>query len=153
MHRIEKDNARRIGTSVAFVARSCGDYCRAHDACQSNTEFRNRADDRVPTEWNSGNYPLKYEIGHFLNALPAEIRPMHVYATTEIIAHNLSGTMTISRANRNNAIKVRSPWRNKNYRPLSFHEGHGWVIEAPGWNPSRVDLLEAPTLGLGGLTS
>jgi hypothetical protein len=153
MYRIEKDNARQIGTAVAFVTMSRGDNCRAHDACQADAGLWNRAVNWVPAEWNSGNSPLKYDILHFLTALPVEIRPLHVYATTEIIAHDLSGAITISRANRNNAIKVRSPWCKKNYRPLSFSKGYGWVMEAMACKRSRADGLEAPFVRSGRLTS
>ncbi|MDA8271224.1 MAG: hypothetical protein M0Z39_07445 [Actinomycetota bacterium] len=29
-------------------------------------------------------------------------------------------------------MKVRSPWRKKNYRPLSFTKGYGWRIIPQG---------------------
>ncbi|MHB8264292.1 MAG: hypothetical protein ACYDGY_11245, partial [Acidimicrobiales bacterium] len=74
-----------------------------------------------------------------------ENRPLHAH-TTEIIAHDLYEAITTSRTNYKLGIKVRSPWRRKNYRPLSFTRNYGWQISngqlhlSLGRGRPRIDL-------------
>ncbi len=92
----------------------------------------NQAVDWVHAEWKADHNNLsKYDIQHFLTALPLENRPLHAH-TTEIIAHDLYEAIRTSRTNRKNGMKVRSPWRKKSYRPLSFTKGYGWRINMQG---------------------
>jgi putative transposase len=65
--------------------------------------------DFVHTQWKD---PSSYDIHHFLVALPAEDRPLHAH-TTEIIAYDLGEEAKTPWANRNNGMKVRSPWHKK----------------------------------------
>ena len=132
-------------TAVIPVSLSAADYRRAHEACHISAQLWNQATDFVHTRWKEHKDPSKYEIQHFLTALPEEYRPLHAH-TTEIIAHDLGEAIKTSRANRKKGMKVRSPWRKKNYRPLSFTKGYGWRISqgklhlSLGRKRSRIDL-------------
>ena len=83
--------------------------------------------DFVHGEWKAIRSPSKYAIQAHLNSLDRQDRPLNAHST-EIIAHDLHEAITTSRTNRKNGMKVRSPWRKKNYRPLSFSKGYGWRI-------------------------
>ena len=83
--------------------------------------------DFVHGEWKAKRSPSKYDIQAHLNSLDRQDRPLHAHST-EIIAHDLHEAIKTSHSNRKNGIKVRSPWRKKNYRPLSFSKGYGWRI-------------------------
>ncbi|MHB8264143.1 MAG: RNA-guided endonuclease InsQ/TnpB family protein [Acidimicrobiales bacterium] len=134
-----------IRTAVYPVTLNGADYRRTHDACHTVALLWNRAVDWVHVEWKAGHSPRKYEIQSFLTSIPLGMRPLHAH-TTEIIAHDLYEAITTSRTNRKNAIKVRSPWRKKNYRPLSFTKGYGWRISnsqlhlSLGRGRPRIDL-------------
>ncbi len=115
-------------TANVPVALSGSDYRRAHDGCHTAALLWNQAVDWVRREWEFGRSPSKYDIQHFLTALPLEARPLHAH-TTEIIAHDLHEAIRTSRALRRNGMLARSPWRKKNYRPLSFTADYGWRIK------------------------
>ena len=115
-------------TAIIPVTLSGSDYRRAHDAAHHSAILWNRSVDWVHSEWKNKRSPGKYDIQHFLTSLAPEDRPLHAH-TTEIIAHDLYDAITTSRTNRKNGMRVRSPWRKKNYRPLSFSKGYGWKVK------------------------
>ena len=106
--------------------------------------------DWVHVEWKAKRSPSKNDVQSFLNSLPRQDRPLHAH-TTEIIAHDLSEAITTFRTNSKKGIKVSSPWRKKNYRPLSFSKGYGWRISkgqlhlSLGRGRPRIDLA-VPTV-------
>ena len=109
------------------VTLSGHDYRRAHDACHSAAGLWNQAVDWVHAEWRGGRSPGKYDIRKLLTTMSASERPLHAHST-EAIAYDLHEAIKTSRTNRKNGMKVRAPWRKKNYRPLSFSKGYGWRI-------------------------
>ncbi|MHB8289342.1 MAG: hypothetical protein ACYDEY_08930 [Acidimicrobiales bacterium] len=94
----------------------------------------------VHGEWKAKHNPGKYDIRAFLTSIPRERRPLHAH-TTEAIGYDPYEAIKTSRTNRKNDMRVRSPWRKKNYRPLSFSKGYGWRI--------RPDNKLNLSLGLG----
>ena len=114
-------------TAVIPISLSGGDYRIAHDAAHTAANLYNQAVDWVHAEWKAGRLPNKYDIRAFLTSIPLKDRPLHAH-TTESIAYDLYEAIKTSRTNRKNGMKVRAPWRKKNYRPLSFSRGYGWRI-------------------------
>lgn len=135
----------QIRTAVCPVNLTGADYRRTHDACHQAALLWDRAVDWVHAEWKTGGRPGKYDIQSFLTSIPQEDRPLHAH-TTEILAHDLYEAIKTSRTNRKNGMKVRAPWRKKNYRPLSFSKGYGWRISdgqlhlSLGRGRPRIDL-------------
>ena len=117
----------QIRTAICPVTLSGADYRRAHDSCYLAAKLWNQAVDWVHAEWHSGRSPGKYDIRAFLTSLPRGDRPLHAH-TTEAIGYDLYEAIKTSRTNRKNGMKLRAPWRKKNYRPLSFSKGYGWRI-------------------------
>ncbi len=132
-------------TAIVPVTLSGANYRLAHDSCHSAALLWNQGVDFVHTQWKANRSPNKYDIQSFLNSLPLQDRQLHAH-TTETIAHDLSEVITTSRTNNKNGMKVRSPWRKKNYRPLSFSRGYGWRISdnqlhlSLGRGRPRIDL-------------
>ena len=114
-------------TAIVHVTLTGASYRLAHDSCHTAALLWNQAVDFVHGEWKAKRSPSKYAIQAHLNSLDRQDRPLHAHST-EIIAHDLHEAITTSRTNRKNGMKVRSPWRKKNYRPLSFSKGYGWRI-------------------------
>jgi putative transposase len=115
-------------TAVIPISLSGGDYRIAHDAAHTAANLYNQAVDWVHAEWEAGRSPNKYDIRAFLTSIPLKDRPLHAH-TTESIAYDLYEAIKTSRTNRKNGMKVRAPWRKKNYRPLSFSKGYGWKVK------------------------
>jgi putative transposase len=116
---------QQIRVAICPLTLTGADYRRAHEACHQAALLWNRAVNWVHTEWKAGNNPEKYEIQSFLTSLPRDERPLHAH-TTEIVAHDLYEAIRTFRANRKNGMRLRTPWRKKNYRPLSFSRNFGW---------------------------
>ncbi len=114
-------------TAIVHVTLTGASYRLAHDSCHTAALLWNQAVDFVHGEWKAKRSPSKYAIQAHLNSLDRQDRPLHAH-TTEIIAHDLHEAIKTSHANRKNGMKVRSPWRKKNYRPLSFTKNYGWRI-------------------------
>ena len=89
----------------------------ARDACHTAALLWDRSVDWVHDEWRQEHDPDDGDIQPFLTSLPREERPLHAH-TTEITAHDLYEAIKASRENRKNGMRVRAPWRHKNYRPL-----------------------------------
>ena len=117
-----------VRTSIIPVTLSGSDYRRAHEGAHCSAVLWNQAVDWVHSEWKSKRSPGKYDIRAFLTSLAPEERPLHAH-TTEAIAYDLYEAITTSRTNRKNGMRVCSPWRKKNYRPLSFSTGYGWRVK------------------------
>ena len=132
-------------TAIVHVTLTGASYRLAHDSCHTAALLWNQAVDFVHGEWKAKRSPSKYAIQAHLNSLDRQDRPLHAH-TTEIIAHDLHEAIKTSHANRKNGMKVRSPWRKKNYRPLSFSKGYGWRISKDqlhlslGRGRPRIDL-------------
>jgi len=120
-----------IRTAIVAFPLSGANYRRAHDAHHLAAGLWDQAVDWVHGEWKAERSPGKYDIQSFLTTMARDERPLHAH-TTEIIAHDLHEAIRTSRTNRKNAMLVRSPWRKKNYRPLSFSKGYGWRVRPDG---------------------
>ncbi|MHB8434966.1 MAG: nuclease/transposase family protein [Acidimicrobiales bacterium] len=118
-------------TAICPVTLSGVDYRRAHEAHHVAGGLWDQAVDWVHAKWDAGRDPGKYDIRAFLTSIPREGRPLHAHST-EAIACDLYDAIKTFRANRKNGMLVRSPWRKKNYRPLSFWKGYGWRIRPDG---------------------
>ena len=116
-----------VRTAIVPVMLSGADYRRAHDAHHIAAGLWDQAVDWVHAEWKAKHNPSKYDIRAFLISIPREQRPLHAH-TTEAIGYDLYEAIKTSRTNRKNGMSVRSPWRKKNYRPLSFSKHFGWRI-------------------------
>ncbi|MDA8400314.1 MAG: hypothetical protein M0008_09785 [Actinomycetota bacterium] len=118
-----------VRTAIVPVTLSGADYRRAHDAHHIAAGLWNQAVDWVHGEWKAKHNPSKYDIRAFLTSIPREQRPLHAH-TTEAIGYDLYEAIKTSRTNRKNGMRVRSPWRKKNYRPLSFSKHFGWRVRS-----------------------
>ncbi|MHB1891923.1 MAG: RNA-guided endonuclease InsQ/TnpB family protein [Candidatus Dormibacteria bacterium] len=118
-------------TAICRVTLAGADYRRAHDACHVAASLWNQATDWVHSECQAKRSPGKYGIQSSLTALPSGERPLHAH-TTEILAHDLMDAITTCRTNREAGMRVRAPWRKKNYRPLSFTANFGWRVTPDG---------------------
>ncbi len=118
-------------TSIVPVTLSGANYRRAHDAHHLAAGLWDQAVDWVHAEWRAKHNPGKYDIQSFITSIPREKRPLHAHST-ETIAHDLHEAIKTSRSNRKNGMLVRTPWRKKNYRPLSFSKGYGWRLRPDG---------------------
>jgi hypothetical protein len=108
---------------VAPVTLNGADHRRAHNACHAAAGLWNQAVDWVHEQWAIREADVsRYEIRAFLTSMPPAERPLHAH-TTEEIAYDLKDAIATARVNRRAGMKVRSPWRRKNYRPLSFTAG------------------------------
>lgn len=114
-------------TAVVGLDLSGGDHRRAHDAYHAAAHLWNRATDWVHTEWACGRSPSKHDIQHFCTALDPATRPLHAH-TTIAVAMDLYDAIATARTSRAQGRRSRAPWRHKNYRPLSFARGFGWVV-------------------------
>ncbi len=121
------NNYQTTRTAIIAVTLSGQNYRLAHDSCHTAATLWNQAVDWVHSEWKSARSPGKYDIQSFLTSIAPKERPLHAH-TTESIAHDLYEAIKTSRANQKNAMLVRSFWRKKNYRPLSFSKGYGWRV-------------------------
>jgi putative transposase len=139
---VESDQIR---TAVCLISLTGPDYRRAHEACHQAALLWNQAVKWVHGEWKAGRAPDKYDIRSFLTSLPQDKRPLHTHST-EAIAYDLYEAIRTFRANRKNGMRLRAPWRKKNYRPLSFTKGYGWRISkgklhlSLGRGRPRIDL-------------
>ena len=121
------NNYQTTRTAIIAVTLSGQNYRLAHDSCHTVATLWDQAVDWVHSEWKSARSPGKYDIQSFLTSIAPKERPLHAH-TTESIAHDLYEAIKTSRANQKNAMLVRSFWRKKNYRPLSFTKGYGWRV-------------------------
>lgn len=118
----------RWRTAIVPVRLSGQAYRAAHEACHTAALLWDMAVDWVHGEWKEGRSPGKAEIRAYLTSLPKEQRPLHAH-TVEEVAYDLHDAIETSRTNRKAGMKVRAPWRKKNYRPLSFTAGYGWRVK------------------------
>ena len=119
----------RYRTAVVPVSLSPADYRRAHNAAHQVAGLWNTAVTWVREQWESGDHRVdKFACMRFLSTLPTETRTVHVH-TMQAVAHDLFDAVETFRVNRRNAMKVRAPWRQKNYRSLTFTRKYGWSID------------------------
>ena len=116
-----------VRAAIVPVTLSGADYRRAHDAHHIAAGLWDQEVDWVHGEWKAKHNPGKYDIRAFLTSIPREQRPLHAHST-EAIGYDLYEAIKTSRTNRKNGMRVRSSWRKKNYRPLSFSKHFGWRV-------------------------
>ena len=118
-------NKDDIRTAIVPVQLRRNDYQRAHDAAHVSAELWNKAVDWVHSEWKDGNDPSGFDICKYLKTLPKDERHLHTHTTCRI-ALDLAGNIATYRKNKKagsssmSMLKIKPPWRKKNYRPLSF---------------------------------
>jgi putative transposase len=108
------------------------DHTRAHEACHAAGLVWSTALRWLRGQWEMGVSPGREELRRFVTSLPADQRPLHAH-TAQAIAYDLDDAVRTARTNRRNGLKVRLPWREKKYRPLSFTAGFGWRITPDDW--------------------
>ncbi len=118
-------------TAIVPVTLLGANYRSAHEAHHLAARLWDQGVDWVHAEWKAKRSPGKYDIQSFLTSIPREERPLHAH-TTEAIGYDLHEAIETSRTNAKNGMKVRAPWRKKNYRPLSFSKGYGWRLRPDG---------------------
>lgn len=79
----------------------------------------------------AGETPGKKDVRRFVTSLPAEARPLHAH-TAQAVAYDVWDAVATSRRNQAQGLKVRAPWREKKYRPLSFSANFGWRVTPGG---------------------
>lgn len=120
-------------TAIVPVTLSAADYRRAHDACHVAAQVWNLCVGWVRAQWTlgPGHDPGKYDIQKFVSTISPADRPIHTHSA-QAVAHDLAEAIQTYRSNRKAGMKVRAPWRHKNYRPLTFTAGYGWRITPSG---------------------
>jgi putative transposase len=104
---------------------------RLHEACHENAGLWNELVEWVRAEWKNGHHKVsKRDILNHADSLNKSI-PLHSH-TIQAVAKDLHEAIRTSRTNRKNGMKVRAPWRHKNYRPLSFSHNFGWRVTPEG---------------------
>ena len=71
-------------TAAVTVELQPADHRRAHEAYHLAGGLWNQAVAWVRAEWAAGRSPSKWDIQHFLTALPAGERPLHAHTTIAI---------------------------------------------------------------------
>lgn len=129
--------AERFRTAVVAVTVPPASYRQAHEAAHAVAGIWNSAVAYVRTQWDAGNHNVDvWETKKFLATLPAAQRPVHAHTYQEV-AFDLFDAIETARTNRTKGIPTRSPWRTKNYRPITFTRGFGWRVSAR----NGVDML------------
>lgn len=110
-------------TAIVPVTLSAADYRRAHDAAHKAGLAWNQLVDFQRTHWATHHVdPTLKELRHFVCSLGL---PLHAH-TKQALCDDLQDAVATSRANRKAGLKMRPPWREKRYRPLTFTRGYGW---------------------------
>lgn len=107
------------------------DFRRVHDACHHAGLIWNElvSFQRAFWEQNHADPGWKAFYAH-LDTLDPAIRGMHSQTQQAIVA-DLEDAVATYRKNKAQRIKSRAPWRQKQYRPLSFTT-QGWRVAADG---------------------
>ena len=116
----------------------------AHVAAHAVAGVWNDAVAWVRAQWAAGNWSVGvYACKRYLSTLPPLARPLHAH-TTQAVAFDLFDAIATFRRNRKAGMKVRAPWRHKNYRPLSFTRGYGWRVNPAGKLSMSLGRARAP---------
>jgi putative transposase len=113
---------------VPVALRSC-DYQRAHDAAHKSALIWNQLVKFQKNHWNTfkadpGIKVLRY----FVYSLDPSLLELHAHTKQAIVDDLLDATATYRENRKAGNKKARAPWREKNYRPLTFTRGFGWRV-------------------------
>ena len=75
--------------------------------------------------------PRTKELRHAVAALDPELIQLHAH-TKQAIVDDLQDAVATYRANKREGRKARAPWREKQYRPLTFTRDYGWRQTSDG---------------------
>jgi putative transposase len=104
------------------------DYERAHQAYHKSGLLWNELVKFQKGYWRKVKTdPSIKELRAFMATLPAELLEIHSHSQQAIVDDLLDAVATY-RENRQNGLKVRAPWREKKYRPLTLTRNFGWRI-------------------------
>ena len=108
---------------------SARDYQRTHEACHKAALIWNELVKFQRNYWNTlETDPGIKELRTFMTTLPANLLEIHSH-TQQAIVDDLLDATAAYRENRDaGQKKARTPWRAKNYRPLTFTRGFGWRV-------------------------
>jgi putative transposase len=121
----------RYRTAVVPVTLSAGDYRRAHEGCHNAALIWNQLVIFQRTFWDVQETDPDYkQLREHIKSLPEELRTMHSQ-TQQAIVDDVIDAVATYRANKKAGRNSRAPWREKNYRPLSFTT-QGWRVGKDG---------------------
>ncbi|WP_427019381.1 RNA-guided endonuclease InsQ/TnpB family protein (plasmid) [Pseudarthrobacter sp. P1] len=116
--------------AVVPVRLNGASYTAAHQACHRAAGLWNHTLAALRTRWDEVKTdPTTKELRHLAAASDPDLQRLHAH-TKQAIVDDLLDAVATSRANR--GAGTRAPWREKNYRPLSFTKGYGWRITGDG---------------------
>jgi hypothetical protein len=118
-------------TAIVPVTLSRKDHLTAHAGCHAAANVWNTCVGRMSAQWKAGKSPTKEDFRRHVTSLPADQRPFHAH-TAQAVAYDLYDAVATMRANKRAGRKARAPWREKQYRPLSFSKRFGWTISPDG---------------------
>lgn len=124
------------------------DYRTAHESCHKAARLWNHAVGALHTAWaQTTTDPTTKQMRHLVAAAAPELLELHAH-TKQAITDDLLDAVTTYRANKRRGLPAKAPWRDKQYRPLSFTARYGWRITdghlhlslGRGRTPIRVPL-------------
>ncbi|MGP3922344.1 RNA-guided endonuclease InsQ/TnpB family protein [Streptomyces sp. 8N616] len=118
-------------TQIVPVRLNRADHARAHAACHAAALLWNSTVGWLHDQWRQGRAPRREDVRRYVTSLPAEQRPLHAH-TAQAVAYDVDDAVRTARSNRKHDARMRMPWREKNYRPLSFSADYGWRVTPGG---------------------
>ena len=114
--------------AVAPVRLGGRDYRAAHESCHKAAHLWNHAVSALHGAWERSEAdPTTKQMRHLVAAATPELLELHAH-TRQAITDDLLDAVKTYRANKGEGRKAKAPWREKQYRPLSFTAGYGWRI-------------------------
>jgi putative transposase len=104
------------------------DYRTAHESCHKAALLWNHAVSELHSTWEQTETdPTTKQMRHLVAAASSELLELHAH-TKQAITDDLLDAVATYRKNKRECRKAKAPWREKQYRPLSFTAGYGWRI-------------------------
>lgn len=117
-------------TAVVRVWYNRANYQRLHDAAFENAHLWNNLVAWVREEWEEGHSPTKSDIEKYGDKVGRNFS-LHSH-TRQATSHAVWTAIKTSRTLRDHGFKSRAPYREKNYRPLTFSHGFGYRVTSGG---------------------
>lgn len=104
------------------------DYRTAHESCHKAAHLWNHAITALHVVWaETATDPTTRQMRHLVAAASPGLLELHAH-TKQAVTDDLLDAVKTYRANKRAGRKAKAPWRQKQYRPLSFTAGYGWRI-------------------------